>query len=320
MALRFLHSQLFVTPLIPTTSFKGQTIIVTGSNTGLGLEAAHHFVRLGAATVVLAVRSIEKGNAAKASIEARTGREDVVKVMHVDMSSYASVLNFADTASKDLKRIDVALLNAGVNRGKWEVAEEHESTITVNVLSTFLLAFALLPNLIATSTRFNTKPTLTIVASEVHQWADFPERTAPTGQILSSLSREIVNGKPTDLGNRYQLSKLLQILVISHLTSLHPDLPVTINTANPGLCWSDLSRESGWGMYVLQLLLARKAEVGSRCLVHAANKGHGSYVSDGVEAQVGEWVGSDEGKETAQRVWEEVQSVLEGVRMGITKV
>ena len=36
----FLYEQLFVKPPYPTKSFAGQTIIVTGSNVGLGFEAA----------------------------------------------------------------------------------------------------------------------------------------------------------------------------------------------------------------------------------------------------------------------------------------
>ncbi|KAM0316480.1 hypothetical protein ACHAPQ_011302 [Fusarium lateritium] len=68
---------------VPTTSFKGQTIIVTGSNTGLGLEAANHFVRLDADVVILAVRSLKRGEAAKASIESSTGRKGVVQMQFV---------------------------------------------------------------------------------------------------------------------------------------------------------------------------------------------------------------------------------------------
>jgi len=40
---------------VPTMKFTGKTIIVTGSNTGIGLEAARYFVRLDAAKVILAV-------------------------------------------------------------------------------------------------------------------------------------------------------------------------------------------------------------------------------------------------------------------------
>ena len=49
-------------------SFTGQTVIVTGSNVGLGKGAARHFARLDAEKVILAVR-----NEAKQDIERSTG-------------------------------------------------------------------------------------------------------------------------------------------------------------------------------------------------------------------------------------------------------
>lgn len=325
MAARFIHSQLFVTPPTPTESYTGKTILITGSNTGLGLEAARHFTRLGASTVVLAVRSIEKGEAAKRDIEATTGRANVVKVMHLDMSSYQSVLDFATQASQELKRIDIAILNAGVNRRNWELFEAHESSITVNVISTFLLVFALLPKLIETSKTFNTSPTLTVTASEVHEFADFTERHAPPGRIFSRLSEPVVDGKSVDLGNRYQVSKLLQVLAAREMCGRYPttQMPVTVNFVNPGLCKSELSRECGWGMYILQTLLGRTAEVGSRTLVHAGSLGpqsHGEYVSDCELTKPAVWVLSEEGRETQKRVWEELVGTLETIKGGVTRL
>ena len=55
--LAMIRSQLFASLEYPTTSCEGKTIIVTGSNTGLGKEAARHFARLGADKVILAVRN-----------------------------------------------------------------------------------------------------------------------------------------------------------------------------------------------------------------------------------------------------------------------
>lgn len=240
MAGRFLYSQFFYTPPKPSDDYTGKTVIVTGSNVGLGKEAARHFTRLNASTVVLAVRSLEKGEAAKKDIEASTGRKDAIKVMHLDMSSYQSVLDFASTASKSLDRIDTAVLNAGVIRGSWELFEEDESTITVNVVSTFLLAFALLPKLRETAKKFNTRPNLTIVSSEVHEWATFDERKAPDGKIFEKLNEKVVNGKNVNLGNRYQVSKLLEVLFTRAWCEREPveRIPITINLVNPGFCHS----------------------------------------------------------------------------------
>ena len=170
-----LYSQLFVTPPVPTKGFNSQTVIVTGSNTGLGLEAARHFVRLNAEKVILAVRSPEKGEAAKKSIEESTKRLEVVEVWRLDMGSYASVKEFAKKADT-LNRIDVLLLNTGVSLSTYEVCEDNEATITINVVSTLLLALLLVPKLGETASTYATTPHISIVTSELHYLAAFKER------------------------------------------------------------------------------------------------------------------------------------------------
>jgi retinol dehydrogenase 12 len=123
--LSLLYSQFFVKLPIPTNSFSGQTIIVTGSNTGLGREAANHIVRLGASKVILAVRNIRKGEDAKKYIEGQTGRTDVVKVWELDLASYASVKAFAGRV-EGLERLDAVLENAGISAHEFELAEDNE--------------------------------------------------------------------------------------------------------------------------------------------------------------------------------------------------
>lgn len=110
----FIYSQLFITPPVPRTDCTGKTVIVTGSNTGLGREAVRHYVRLNAERVVLACRSSEKGEAAKNDIEASTQRRGVVEVWPLDLSDYQSVKAFAARAS-ELKRLDMVILNAGIS-------------------------------------------------------------------------------------------------------------------------------------------------------------------------------------------------------------
>lgn len=234
--LDFLYSQLFVSLPTPRYSYVGKTVLVTGSNVGLGKEAARHFAQLGASSVILAVRSIEKGEAAKKDIQSATKcSPDVIQVWQIDMSSYQSVLDFGSRIDKELGRLDAAVLNAGVVKGKFETMEQDEATITVNVVCTFLLAMLLLPKMKSTAHTYNTRPTLSIVSSEVHYWAKFEERNGPS--IFENLNK---NDGTVWMEERYRVSKLLGLLGVRAMADRKSayQVPVTINCLNPGFCHS----------------------------------------------------------------------------------
>ena len=169
-------SQVIYTPDIPRKRYADQTIVLTGSNTGLGLEAARWVVRLGAKKVILAVRSLDKGAAAKASIESSEKRPGVVEVRHLDLTSYASVKENATRLSHELERIDILIENAGIMTSKFRKFEDNESTITTNVVSPLLHGLLLLPKLRETSKRFNTTPKMVFTTSFVHSMTIFPEQ------------------------------------------------------------------------------------------------------------------------------------------------
>lgn len=171
----FLRSQLWVEVPVPTKRFTGQTIIVTGSNTGIGREVARHLVRLDASKVILAVRSIPKGEAAAAAIEESTGRKGVTEVWELDLSSYDSVVRFGRRLDS-LDRLDVLVNNAGVMMYNFVRAEEDDILITVNVVSTLLLSLLALPKLRETSLKFDKETVLTFTGSLGHAQAMFPER------------------------------------------------------------------------------------------------------------------------------------------------
>ena len=170
-----IRTQLFHRPDYPTADFSGKTIIVTGSNVGLGKEAVRHFVRLKAEKVIIAVRSIAKGEAAKAEIETESGRTGIIEVWELDLSHYASVKVFAKRAAS-LDCLDAAVLNAGIATEKYETLEDNESTITVNVISSVLLGLLLLPTLRSSAKKWGFEPSLTFVGSGVHAYTSFPER------------------------------------------------------------------------------------------------------------------------------------------------
>jgi retinol dehydrogenase-12 len=315
----FIHSQYFATIPQPKTSWTSKTVIVTGSNTGLGLEAARHFVRLGAAKVIIAVRSAQKGETAKKDIIASEGcSPTTIEVWSLDLQSFDSVRAFAKQC-ETLDRIDAVVENAGIATQEYRLAEGHESTITTNVISTFLLALLLLPQLKTSAKMYNTKPHLTIVSSEVHYFTNFPERKAP------AIFTELDNPKTARMTDRYNVSKLLEVYICRELVKEYmssSDYPVVLNFMNPGLCKSELGRENAIVMRIIWFIFrARTSEVGSRTLVHAASAGtesHGEFLSDCKPKTPALSVVGPEGPTTQKKVWDELKAILEKIQPGVT--
>lgn len=166
----FLRRQWVYIPY-PEQDLTGQTIIVTGANVGLGLEAARHFTRMGASKVILACRSANKGQEALESIEQSTHKQGICEVWPLDMEDFDSIKAFAKRSEK-LDRIDVMLENAGVSllEYTWSKKANMETTIAVNVVGTFLLALLMLPILRKSGKEHGIVPRLTITSSDVHSW------------------------------------------------------------------------------------------------------------------------------------------------------
>ncbi|EXJ82356.1 hypothetical protein A1O3_06169 [Capronia epimyces CBS 606.96] len=340
---RFLYSQFFRTPPPPSQSFANQTVIVTGSNVGLGFEAARHFYRLNCAQLILAVRSVSKGETAKEdivrSVKHRTDA-DAIQVWPLDLSSTESTLAFADRVKTELPRVDVVVENAGINNTTWVAVENGwEQTIQVNVINTLLLALALLPKLAQTKSEFpDSIPHLAIVSSEVHHFTKFVEANAP--DIYARLNDE----KAFNGGDRYNVSKLLEVLFVRELvarlntaatnhststsapTTSTSTSPVVITLVNPGLCVSQLDRDLPRPLQLvlglLRLLVGRSTEVGSRTFVHAASAGpasHGQFMSDGQNQDVESWIYSDTGRQVQKKVFDQTLKVLETRRPGLAE-
>ncbi len=290
---------------------------MTGSNVGLGKEAARHFARLGACKIILAVRNSKAGEEAKKDIETSTKcGADILEVWTLDLLSYESCKSFADRASK-LPRLDVLLENAGVAGYKWSLAGGHERMVAVNVISTFYLAMLMLPKLKSSAKEFSIKPRLAIVSSDTHARTKFPEwKEANTFHALDDESK-------ARMGERYPTSKLLEVLVIRQIASKLEGSGVIINMLNPGLCHSELARDGGLFLTFMKFLLARTTEVGSRTLVAAAVAGaesHGKYMTDAQinDDALSDFVKSADGKEASKKVWKELSEILESIQPGVT--
>ena len=89
----------------------GQVIIITGANTGIGLETAKEVAKAGA-TVVLACRDEKRGRDAAVVVnEVRAGSAQFLKL---DLSDLSSVRLFVNEFKSKYNRLDILVNNAGV--------------------------------------------------------------------------------------------------------------------------------------------------------------------------------------------------------------
>lgn len=307
-----------------TSTFDGKTIVITGSNTGLGFQAARSFLELSASHVVLAVRNTSKGVIARDQLEAQNGRTGAISVLELDMNSFASVKSFVESVSQQFQRIDLVILNAGIHNREYVTSPEGwEETLQVNTLSTILLALLLLPKL--RSARLEdpaSLPHLVLVSSGLHAGVARSSLPSPPENILSALDAP-PEPAPTFNGPRqYAISKLLLMYAVKPLASLATspggEPQVIVTSCAPGFCVSDLARQynswfEGWAKWAFYGLFARSTEVGSRILVGAGTLGEeaqGGYLKDGELQTPGELVISPEGKEIQKQVWKEIVDVL----------
>lgn len=312
-------------PITTTNStFSGKTVILTGSNTGLGFQAARGFLELSASHVILAVRNTSKGDIARDQLEAQTGRTGAVSVQELDMNSFASVKRFAERVSLQFKKIDIVLLNAGLhNREYVKSPEGWEETLQVNTLSTTLLALLLLPKL--RSARLEDPaalPHLVLVSSGLHAGVTRTSLPSPPQNILSTLSTPPEPAVAFKGGRQYSISKLFLMYAVKSLASLakspggEPQIIVT--SCCPGLCVSELGRQyngwfESWAKWAFYGLFARSTEEGSQTLVEASTLGaeaQGAYLKNGQVRPPGELVISSEGQDIQKEVWKEIIDVL----------
>ena len=121
----------------------GKTVVITGSNTGIGKITAMDLSKRGAKVVMLC-RDINKANIAAQEIKAETKGDVTVEKM--DLSSLKSVRECVERLNKSLKKIDILINNAGVMMCPLSRTEEgFEMQIGTNHFGHFLLTNLLLP-------------------------------------------------------------------------------------------------------------------------------------------------------------------------------
>ncbi|MCB9118103.1 MAG: SDR family oxidoreductase [Caldilineaceae bacterium] len=127
----------------------GKIVIITGANSGLGLESTKALAAKGA-TVVMACRNLSKAEEARAEVLA-VNPAARLDVMALDNASLASVRAFADAFKARYDRLDILLNNAGVMAIPRALTEDgFEMQLGVNHLAHFALTGLLLDVITAT--------------------------------------------------------------------------------------------------------------------------------------------------------------------------
>lgn len=264
------------TPLHRSVSLTGQTAILTGSNVGLGLEAACQLVTHGCERIVLAVRNRKQAEEARSTI-LKGNEKCQVDIWDLDYNDFKSIDAFAKRA-RELPRLDIVGLNAGVMQRKYVRSPAgHELQLQVNFLATALLSLLLLPVLQQSAAKFSRPGRMTITTSEMHEWTEFKQRSAPN--LFAKLDDD-ASFSPEN----YNVSKLLLVMWVAQLATKVAADQVVVSCANPGLCWSKLHRDmDSAGLRVFKRTCAWTAVEGGYCLTNAMvahdGQSHGKYIS-----------------------------------------
>jgi NAD(P)-dependent dehydrogenase (short-subunit alcohol dehydrogenase family) len=210
-----------------------RTVVITGANSGIGLETAVGVASAGH-RVVLAVRNAAKGATAVADVRARSGNDDVEQ-LPLDLASLASVRAFADAWATRDEPIGVLVNNAGlVMRTRAETQDGFEMTFGVNHLGHFLLTALLHDSLVAGGARVVT------VASGAHHFA---RRGLDFDDLMWEHKPYARMGMAA-----YSASKLANIMFTRALAKRVAGTGVTANCLHPGFVGSNFAREgdTGW--------------------------------------------------------------------------
>ncbi|RGP77531.1 short-chain dehydrogenase reductase family [Fusarium longipes] len=230
----FIKNQFLTTIPLPTKQaypqVQNSVAVITGSNAGLGFEASKQLLSLGLSRLVMGVRNIEKGTEAAKKLQ-HVSPEAKIDVWQLDMTSYASIKDFAEKCELELSQVDFIILNAGLSPSKFEIVKEtgHEVGVQVNHISTALLTLLLIP-ILKKKTTNHAPPRIVTVNSLTAHLCKFPNRDQRP--LLKSFDDPDM---PWNSGERYGVSKLLNQLFLSRLCEKVNADEVTINMVDPGL-------------------------------------------------------------------------------------
>ncbi len=275
-----------------------KTIVITGANSGIGLETARALAQSGA-TIVMACRDPARAETARADIAA-TVPGAKLEVVGLDLASLADVRRCAELLRTRFPRIDVLINNAGALPFKRQMTVDgFEMQFGVNHLAHFLLTDLLMPALLAAG-----QPRVINIASLLHHigkidFASFRGET-PYGAFKAYGQSKLCNVLFTrELARRHQNDGLVTF-------SVHPG-PVGTNIMGRGLLNRTLYRLIGAYM---------SPRRGAHTSVYLASADgieatSGAYYNESAKVKAGSKLSNDDA--LAKRLWAESERLTAAI-------
>lgn len=275
----------------------GRTALVTGANSGLGLQTTLALARKGA-RVLMACRDAARGQAALRRIEAEIP-EARVELVALDLAALSSVEAAAARVQERAAALDLLVDNAGVMATPRRVtADGFEMQLGTNHLGHFALTGRLLPLLLAASA-----PRVVVVSSGVHR-------------IGAMHFDDLQSERSYSRWGAYGQSKLANLLFARELGRRYPALYVA--AAHPGYAATHLQNGHGSSMLagVMKIgnaILAQSDEAGALPSIYAATMpdvrtgdywGPGRFELRGAPKRVKRSAAASDDA-AARRLWEE---------------
>lgn len=276
---------------------KGKTILITGCNSGIGLESFRVLAMRGAHVIALA-RTVEKAEEAAAKVGATNSSTPVA----CELSEPASVRNAVETVQGIGRPIDVLMLNAGIMAlPKLETAHGYELQFLTNHIGHFILATGLM-NLLTGDAR------VVALSSAAH-------RMTPKGGI----DFENLDGSQSYSDWKfYGQSKLANLLFARELARRFEGTNKRAFAVHPGVIKTNLGRHMNpimttvMGVFGSLTMKSIPEGAATQCYVavHPDATKSGEYFADCNVEKTSPY-GSD--AELAKRLWVETERIVEGL-------
>lgn len=230
-------------------------VLITGANSGIGFETAYQMESTGFSKVILACRTLKKGETARKLLIER-GCNDVFEIIAVDVSEVKSAITASDELLTKGYKIDLLILNAGMSSGSKIM--KNSDGIDLTFASTLIGHHAMTMNLL-TKGGISENGKIIIAGSEGAR-GDVPGINLPD---LDNVAKTDFNGSMNDAlkayakaaypskyipMNAYALAKLYVAWWSSSLSKKLPN-GITVNAVSPGSVLSTkFARDQSWPM------------------------------------------------------------------------